>query len=276
MKEELIKHFKNKGKLYVFGNGGFASIAEHFVAELQTGMGIKFLPFLKAYSLTQPSSTITAISNDFGFENVFLYQLLGKVDSNSVVIGLSCSGSKNVLKALDYAKNFSDKVYFIGGVKTKFEGMVYNGSCNDIQDKAQIYLHQLAKDVISSVVVGFTNGVFDGLHVGHLYLLKEAKKRCDYLIVGINSDNSAKRLKKKLHFPLQERIKMLYYTGYVDYVIPFNEDTPYNLIKTIKPDVLFKGAEYKPSEVVGRDLVKEVILIPNYFNIHNSKVRLWY
>ncbi len=110
----------------------------------------------------------------------------------------------------------------------------------------------------SGLKVGFTNGCFDLLHPGHISLLGEAKAQCDRLIIGLNSDASVKRLKGETR-PIQveaSRAQVLGATSAVDGIVIFSEDTPVELIKAIKPDVLIKGADYKIDEVVGRDIVE--------------------
>ena len=110
----------------------------------------------------------------------------------------------------------------------------------------------------SDLKVGFTNGCFDLLHPGHISLLGEAKAQCDRLIIGLNSDASVKRLKGETR-PIQveaSRAQVLGATSAVDGIVIFSEDTPVELIKAIKPDVLIKGADYKIDEVVGRDIVE--------------------
>lgn len=104
----------------------------------------------------------------------------------------------------------------------------------------------------------FTNGCFDILHVGHKRYLQEAASLGDILVVGVNSDESVKKLKGPTRpvNPEQDRVEMLCAMGFIDYVIVFCEDTPYELIKKIKPDVLVKGGDYKPEEVVGKDIVE--------------------
>lgn len=105
--------------------------------------------------------------------------------------------------------------------------------------------------------VGFTNGCFDILHVGHLHQLKEARARCDRLIVGVNSDASVRRLKGDGR-PIngeEERARMLAALRMVDAVVIFDEDTPLNLIKAIMPNLLAKGADYTVEQVVGADIV---------------------
>lgn len=105
--------------------------------------------------------------------------------------------------------------------------------------------------------VGFTNGCFDLLHPGHISTLRQAKAACDYLVVAINSDASVKRLKGPAR-PVQDetaRSAILSALEMVDLVVVFNEETPIELLKAIKPDVLVKGGQYKLEEVVGYDLV---------------------
>jgi len=110
------------------------------------------------------------------------------------------------------------------------------------------------KDLQKRVI--FTNGCFDVLHKGHLTLLKEARSLGDKLVVGLNSDESVKRLKGNSR-PIndqQTRLEQLDLIPYVDEVIVFEEDTPYELIKQIKPDMIVKGGDYTVEEIVGHDL----------------------
>ncbi|HOJ49758.1 MAG TPA: D-glycero-beta-D-manno-heptose-7-phosphate kinase [Spirochaetota bacterium] len=110
----------------------------------------------------------------------------------------------------------------------------------------------------------FTNGCFDILHRGHLTYLKKAKSLGDILIVGLNSDGSVRKLKGEGR-PInnqEDRALMLSSLEFVDYVIVFDDDTPYRIIKEIKPDILVKGGDYKIEEVVGREFAKETIVLP--------------
>jgi D-glycero-beta-D-manno-heptose 1-phosphate adenylyltransferase len=107
-------------------------------------------------------------------------------------------------------------------------------------------------------IVVFTNGCFDILHRGHIEYLAKAASYGDILIVGLNSDNSIKRIKGPSR-PIQDeqtRALVLASLHFVSMVIVFDEDTPYNLIKKVQPDMLVKGADYKPEEIVGYDIVK--------------------
>ncbi|MCD7956953.1 MAG: D-glycero-beta-D-manno-heptose 1-phosphate adenylyltransferase [Lachnospiraceae bacterium] len=116
--------------------------------------------------------------------------------------------------------------------------------------------------------VVFTNGCFDILHIGHIRYLQEASKLGDTLVIGLNSDASVKRLKgsKRPVNSQSDRAEVLCALEFVDYVIVFDEDTPYELIKKIQPNVLVKGGDYKPGEVVGKDIVEknggELVLVP--------------
>jgi D-beta-D-heptose 7-phosphate kinase/D-beta-D-heptose 1-phosphate adenosyltransferase len=105
--------------------------------------------------------------------------------------------------------------------------------------------------------VGFTNGCFDILHPGHVSLLAFARAQCDRLIVALNADDSVRRLKGATRpvNPLGQRAQVMAALRYVDGVVAFDDDTPFALIETLRPDVLIKGADYAVSEVVGGDIV---------------------
>ncbi len=108
--------------------------------------------------------------------------------------------------------------------------------------------------------VVFTNGCFDILHKGHVSYLNEAKSLGDILVIGLNSDQSVKRLKGESR-PINDendRKFLLENLKAVDFVFIFEEDTPYNLIKEVKPNVLVKGGDWKPEEIVGSDIVQSL------------------
>lgn len=122
-------------------------------------------------------------------------------------------------------------------------------------------------------MVIFTNGCFDILHIGHVKLLKYAKSLGSRLIVGINSDCSVKRLKGSSRpiNNLNNRKELLESLSCVDEVISFDEDTPYNLINIVKPDIIVKGGDYRPKEVVGSDICK-VVIFNLVDNISTTKI----
>ncbi|HYD47677.1 MAG TPA: D-glycero-beta-D-manno-heptose 1-phosphate adenylyltransferase [Terriglobales bacterium] len=104
----------------------------------------------------------------------------------------------------------------------------------------------------------FTNGCFDLLHPGHVRYLAAAKRLGDVLVVGVNSDASVRRLKgpSRPLQPARDRCELLAALAAVDYVTVFSEDTPYELIRAVQPDVLVKGGDWKPEAIVGADLVR--------------------
>lgn len=119
----------------------------------------------------------------------------------------------------------------------------------------------------------FTNGCFDILHVGHVRYLKEAKKLGDILIVGLNSDKSIASLKPfRPIIPETERAEILSSLEMVDYVVIFNEETPYELIKKIKPDILVKGGDWKRENIIGSDLVPMVLSLSFFEGISTSEI----
>lgn len=105
----------------------------------------------------------------------------------------------------------------------------------------------------------FTNGVFDILHPGHVRYLKQARSLGDVLIVGVNSDRSARAQGKAPDRPINpeaERCEVLAALASVDAVVVFDEDTPHEIITAIQPDILVKGADWGENEIVGRDIVE--------------------
>jgi rfaE bifunctional protein nucleotidyltransferase chain/domain len=115
----------------------------------------------------------------------------------------------------------------------------------------------------------FTNGCFDIVHPGHIDYLTQARDLGNFLVLGLNTDDSVKRLNKAPNRPVnneEARAMVLAGLACVDYIIFFDEDTPYDLIKLLQPDVLVKGSDYKAENVVGYDVVTarggKVITIP--------------
>ncbi|MBE9480269.1 MAG: D-glycero-beta-D-manno-heptose 1-phosphate adenylyltransferase [Bacteroidetes bacterium] len=118
--------------------------------------------------------------------------------------------------------------------------------------------YQLAIWRFLSKKIVFTNGCFDILHLGHIDYLSKAAEFGDVLIVGLNSDDSVRTI-KGINRPINNensRAMILASLGFVSAVILFDEDTPYNLIKFVQPDILIKGSDYKPEDIVGYDIVK--------------------
>lgn len=147
----------------------------------------------------------------------------------------------------------------------------------------KLYSDKQARDHIQFVQklgkkVVFTNGCFDILHTGHAIYLHEAKEKGDLLVVGLNSDDSVKRLKGEGR-PIRkemDRAILLASLESISMVVMFDEDTPERLIKMLKPDVLVKGGDYTLPEIVGADFVKsyggEVVIIPFVKGLSSSNI----
>jgi len=124
----------------------------------------------------------------------------------------------------------------------------------------------------------FTNGCFDILHIGHISLLEKAKEYGDVLVLGLNTDDSIKRLKgpSRPIINQQERIKILSALEYVNYIVLFDENNPYNLIKRIKPDIHVKGEDYKEKTMPEAKIVKsyggKIVLLPLTTNISTTNI----
>ncbi|MGD8535085.1 MAG: D-glycero-beta-D-manno-heptose 1-phosphate adenylyltransferase [Candidatus Aminicenantes bacterium] len=116
--------------------------------------------------------------------------------------------------------------------------------------------------------VVFTNGCFDLLHSGHVHIFREANKLGDVLVVAVNEDESVRKIKggSRPIFPLEERLEVLEAIEDIDYLISFSEETPQRVIAALLPDVLVKGGDWAPEEVVGKREVEDaggrVVIIP--------------
>lgn len=137
-----------------------------------------------------------------------------------------------------------------------------------LQSKEQA-LQLINKVKASGGTVVFTNGCFDILHPGHVDYLAQARDQGDYLVLGLNTDDSVKRLNKAPNRPInseQARAHVLAGLGSIDSIVLFNEDTPLELITYLKPNVLVKGNDYRIEQIVGHDVVMayggKVITIP--------------
>jgi D-beta-D-heptose 7-phosphate kinase/D-beta-D-heptose 1-phosphate adenosyltransferase len=119
----------------------------------------------------------------------------------------------------------------------------------------------------------FTNGCFDIIHAGHIRYLKEAKALGDILIVGLNSDKSVSTIKLGRPVnPQDQRAEVLSALEMVDYVTLFDEETPYELIKLLQPDILVKGGDWKKEDIVGSDIAKETCSLPYIQGISTTEI----
>jgi len=121
--------------------------------------------------------------------------------------------------------------------------------------------------------VVFTNGCFDLLHVGHVRYLRAAKALGDVLVIGLNTDRSVSTLKKgRPVVPEEQRAEVIAALQTVDYVALFDEETPYELIRLVQPDVLVKGGDWKREDIVGFDIVPETYSLPFVPGISTTKI----
>lgn len=190
-----------------------------------------------------------------------VYDVSGAGDTTIAYLATCMANSMPIREAVDIA-NYAAGIQ-VGKVGTssvhwqEVRDLISNedrGISHKILSPEEVFCFR--KDNAKKKIV-FTNGCFDILHVGHKRYLQQAATLGDILVVGVNSDASVKRLKGPSR-PVnneQDRAEMLSAMGFIDYVVIFDEDTPYELIKKIQPDVLVKGGDYKPEEVVGRDIV---------------------
>ena len=123
----------------------------------------------------------------------------------------------------------------------------------------------------SSYKIVFTNGVFDKLHPGHIEFLYRAKKKGDYLVVGVNTDSSAKRIGKNPLFREEHRLMLVQSIRWVDRAVLFNEETPSRTIEIHRPDLVVKGHDYKPEQVVSSNKPVEIIETQYFKEYRSSK-----
>lgn len=119
----------------------------------------------------------------------------------------------------------------------------------------------------------FTNGCFDILHIGHIRYLRDAKALGDVLVIGLNSDKSVSIIKPGRPVnPQDRRAEILAALEMVDYISIFGEDTPYELIKAVQPDILVKGGDWKKEDIVGSDIAKETRSLPYVKGVSTTEI----
>jgi rfaE bifunctional protein nucleotidyltransferase chain/domain len=119
----------------------------------------------------------------------------------------------------------------------------------------------------------FTNGCFDIIHKGHVRYLRQAKALGDILIVGLNSDSSVRRIKPGRPInPEDDRAEVLSSLEMVDYVVIFDEDTPYELIRFLRPHILVKGGDWKVEDIIGSDLVEKTVSLPYVEGVSTTEI----
>lgn len=195
-----------------------------------------------------------------------VYDVTGAGDVVLSVLGFALAGGLNIRRAAELANAAAAvAVGKIGNAAPDLSDIIHFKSGIVEKAFAKIVSRENLRGILKAVNqrVVFTNGCFDILHIGHVTYLQKAKEFGDLLVVGLNSDHSVTRLKGKGR-PINsqhERAAMLAALDVVDYVVVFEDDTPYELIKAIRPDVLVKGRDYEGKTVVGSDIAAETVLI---------------
>jgi D-beta-D-heptose 7-phosphate kinase / D-beta-D-heptose 1-phosphate adenosyltransferase len=199
-----------------------------------------------------------------------VFDVTGAGDTILASLGFALSCNNNIDDAVKFANLASGVVVGkIGSATASMSEIIeYESSLNTNNTNQYIKtineINSIVKDYKNkNKKIVFTNGCFDILHVGHIKYLEKAKGLGDILILGLNSDTSVQRLKGKGR-PVNTQIDRAYILAslqIVDYLVVFEEDTPYNLIKAIKPDTLVKGGDYNGKEVVGEDIAKELVIV---------------
>lgn len=239
---EALKSLKTQCELEV----SLITLSEQGIAIFDDGLTIKPTVAREVYDVTGAGDTVIAsiafalgnnldIKDAIYFANLAAGVVVGKIGSATTTLdeiyeyeySLHKSNSTSHIKTFDEIKTLASK------------------------------LHSQGKKIV------FTNGCFDILHVGHVKYLEVAKSYGDVLILGLNADSSVRKLKGPTR-PIntqEDRAYILASLESVDYVVIFEEETPYELIKLIKPHVLVKGGDYEGKEVVGQDIADELKLV---------------
>ena len=197
-----------------------------------------------------------------------VFDVSGAGDTVIATISAAMTAGADMLTATEMANTAAGIVVGKAGTATTLPGEILakTASPNTNSESDVLGLVQLWRD--AGLKIGFTNGCFDLLHPGHLWVLEKAAAQCDRLVVGLNSDRSTRRLKGegRPHQDQDTRAAVLASLPCVDAVVVFDTPTPAKIIKAIAPDRLIKGGDYKANDVVGADTIKarggKVVIIP--------------
>lgn len=222
------------------------TLSENGIAILKDELTIKPTVAREVYDVTGAGDTVIAsiafaLGNDLSIEEAISFANLAA----GVVVGKIGSATASLDEIYEYESSLH-KSSSTSHIKTfqEIEKLAYK-------------FHELGKKVV------FTNGCFDILHAGHVKYLEVAKSYGDVLIVGVNADSSVRKLKGPTR-PINnqdDRAYILASLESVDYVVIFEEETPYELIKLVKPHTLVKGGDYEGKDVVGQDIANELKLV---------------
>ena len=199
-----------------------------------------------------------------------VFDVTGAGDTILASLGYALSYNNDIDAAVKFANLASGIVVSkIGSATATVNEIInydssFNSSTTDSYIKTWSEISFIVKDLKNkNKKIIFTNGCFDILHIGHVKYLEESKSFGDILILGLNSDDSVRRLKGE-NRPINtedDRAYILASIEAIDYVVIFDNDTPFDLINLIQPDILVKGADYEGKEIVGEDIAKEIKLV---------------
>ena len=228
-----------------------------------------------------------------GKEGMILNNIYNKIEHDEIINLVDVTGAGDTVLAVlvySYLKDndllkASKMANYIGGKSVGVIGN-YNITIDDINDYYKYEMTEINSKIIYDFEIDkitkiskkhnivFTNGCFDILHSAHIELLKFAKNQGDVLVVGLNSDESIKRLKGETRpiNNIDERAKILSLFDFIDYIIVFSDDTPLNIITMLTPDILIKGSDYNKENIIGKEFVKQIILFDFVQNKSSTRV----
>jgi D-beta-D-heptose 7-phosphate kinase/D-beta-D-heptose 1-phosphate adenosyltransferase len=284
-----IDYSKYKGAYLLTPNKKEANEATHSVIKdneslTQAIKSLKEQCNLEVSLITLSEQGVAVFDNELRIHPtvaIEVFDVTGAGDTVLASLGFALSCNKTIDEAIKFANLASGVVVGkIGSATATLNEIIeYESSLNRSSSEE----HIKTWDEISSIVaelknkdkkIIFTNGCFDILHTGHVKYLEETKSFGDILILGLNSDNSVRKLKGEKR-PINSQVDRAYILAsleVIDYVVIFDDDTPYDLINLIQPDVLVKGGDYEGKEVVGQDIAKELKLVKFIDNKSTTKI----
>ncbi len=266
-----MDYSRYKGATYITPNVREASMASgidinNHASLIEAGRVLLTSVEAEGIIITRGKDGITLITRkkheDFPVKPVEIVDVTGAGDTVISTLALACASGLSIENAITLANLAASLVVARFGAAsvtlTEMMESLREQSLNNKKQKIEDIDSTLRQHRMQGRKIVFTNGCFDLFHAGHLSVLKKAADFGDVLVVGVNSDRSVSAIKGpgRPIVPQAERVEMIAALAFVDYVVVFDEETPYNLIKTIRPDVLVKGEDWRGKKVVGEDIVK--------------------
>ncbi|MBM3300359.1 MAG: D-glycero-beta-D-manno-heptose 1-phosphate adenylyltransferase, partial [Deltaproteobacteria bacterium] len=199
---------------------------------------------------------------DFRVKPVEIVDVTGAGDTVVSALALSLASGLSIEEAINVANLAASLVVSRFGAAWVTLDQMVESLRGPWQRSKRVEIDEIASVLrhhrIQGQSIVFTNGCFDLFHIGHLELLRRASALGDVLVVGLNSDKSVARIKGQGRPIVEEsdRVELIAALHFVDYVVVFRDDTPLNLIKEVRPDVLVKGEDWRGKTVVGEDVVR--------------------